>query len=98
MSGHLEMLVSRAAELPLWQQVLGGFVVANVVLVTLNVLWQLLVPRNRSLPPLVFHYYPVVGSAVTYGGVLSVLGGARTALPLGRKVSMMRCCMSRSHL
>lgn len=61
------MLVSRAAELPLWQQVLGGFVVANVVLVTLNVLWQLLVPRNRSLPPLVFHYYPVVGSAVTYG-------------------------------
>ncbi|KAK0521882.1 Lanosterol 14-alpha-demethylase [Tilletia horrida] len=41
----------------------GGFVLA----VVLNVLAQLLLPKDRSRPPVVFHWVPVIGSAVTYG-------------------------------
>ena len=67
MSGTLESLLSQAAELPLWKQVLGGCSILLVLLVTVNVSAQVLLPRNRSLPPLVFHWFPVVGSAVTYG-------------------------------
>ncbi|KAK0521576.1 Lanosterol 14-alpha-demethylase [Tilletia horrida] len=41
----------------------AGFVLA----VVLNVLAQLLLPKDRSRPPVVFHWVPVIGSAVTYG-------------------------------
>ncbi|GAA5871739.1 hypothetical protein JCM16303_000850 [Sporobolomyces ruberrimus] len=36
-------------------------------IVTLNVLYQLLAPRDPTRPPLVFHYVPVIGCAVSYG-------------------------------
>ncbi|WFD00352.1 sterol 14alpha-demethylase [Malassezia yamatoensis] len=65
--GVVEAIVSRASDLPVWQQWLGSSVVTIALLVALNVAWQLLVPRNRSLPPVVFHYFPIVGSAVSYG-------------------------------
>ncbi|BGP34590.1 Lanosterol 14-alpha-demethylase [Rhodotorula toruloides] len=35
--------------------------------VALNVAWQLLAPRDPRRPPLVFHYVPVIGCAVSYG-------------------------------
>lgn len=35
--------------------------------VVLNVLSQLLLPKDPSKPPVVFHYFPIIGSAVTYG-------------------------------
>lgn len=35
--------------------------------VVLNVASQLLVPRSKSSPPVVFHWFPFIGSAVTYG-------------------------------
>ncbi|KAI0068684.1 lanosterol 14-alpha-demethylase [Artomyces pyxidatus] len=37
------------------------------VVILLNVLRQLVLPRNPSLPPEVFHWIPFVGSAVGYG-------------------------------
>ncbi|GAA5829004.1 hypothetical protein JCM3766R1_003900 [Sporobolomyces carnicolor] len=40
---------------------------ASVSIVTLNVLYQLLAPRDPTKPPLVFHYVPVIGCAVSYG-------------------------------
>ncbi|GAA5862427.1 hypothetical protein JCM3774_002513 [Rhodotorula dairenensis] len=43
--------------------VVGAFVVA----VALNVAWQLIAPRDPTKPPLVFHYVPVLGCAVSYG-------------------------------
>ncbi|KAE8204036.1 hypothetical protein A4X06_0g1023 [Tilletia controversa] len=42
----------------------GGSAVLAVVL---NVLAQLALPKDRSAPPVVFHWVPIVGSAVTYG-------------------------------
>jgi sterol 14-demethylase len=38
-----------------------------LVAVVLNVASQLLLPKRASAPPVVFHYVPIVGSAVTYG-------------------------------
>ncbi|GAA5910199.1 hypothetical protein JCM6882_001770 [Rhodosporidiobolus microsporus] len=35
--------------------------------VVLNVVWQLVAPRDPTKPPLVFHYVPVLGCAVSYG-------------------------------
>jgi sterol 14alpha-demethylase len=49
-----------------------GFVVAAgiisflVVAVILNVLHQLLF-KNPNEPPVVFHWFPVIGSTITYG-------------------------------
>lgn len=53
--------------LPAWQQAAAAMVGVIALSVVLNVLHQLLVPRSKSLPPLVFHWVPIVGSAVTYG-------------------------------
>ncbi|GAA5903623.1 cytochrome P450 [Sporobolomyces salmoneus] len=39
----------------------------SLSIVALNVLYQLLAPRNPTKPPLVFHYVPVIGCAVSYG-------------------------------
>jgi len=38
-----------------------------VIAIVLNVLWQVLIPRDPSLPPLVFHWIPIFGSAAAYG-------------------------------
>ncbi|KAI1650370.1 cytochrome P450 51A [Daldinia loculata] len=44
-----------------------AYVIATLILtIAINVLWQLL-PRRKSEPPLVFHWIPFVGSAISYG-------------------------------
>ncbi|KAE8215815.1 hypothetical protein CF327_g923 [Tilletia walkeri] len=46
----------------------GILAVGSAVLaVVLNILAQLVLPKDRSAPPVVFHWVPVIGSAVTYG-------------------------------
>lgn len=51
--------------LPLQLLVLAsGLTLASV---TLNVLAQLCLPASPSSPPLVFHWFPILGSAVSYG-------------------------------
>ncbi|KAG8740735.1 Lanosterol 14-alpha-demethylase [Ceratobasidium sp. 414] len=46
---------------------LALFIGVPVLAIVINVAWQLLIPRDPSLPPLVFHYVPIIGSAVAYG-------------------------------
>lgn len=47
--------------------VVGAAVVGFIVLsVVLNVLNQLLF-KNPNEPPVVFHWFPIIGSTVTYG-------------------------------
>lgn len=43
------------------------FVLLPFLLIIGNVLRQLVIPRDPTLPPLVFHYIPWFGSAATYG-------------------------------
>ncbi|KAF5698459.1 cytochrome P450 monooxygenase 51B [Fusarium mundagurra] len=59
-------LTQQYQELPLSQQVgisFGAFIVLSVVL---NVFNQLLF-KNSNEPPLVFHWFPFIGSTITYG-------------------------------
>ncbi|KAL7416533.1 cytochrome P450 [Mrakia frigida] len=44
-----------------------AFVGAPLLFVVLNIIYQLAWPKDPTLPPVVFHYIPWVGSAVTYG-------------------------------
>ena len=44
----------------------SGFAIFIVLSVVINVLQQLLL-KNPNEPPVVFHWFPVVGSTVTYG-------------------------------
>lgn len=63
---HLEPLTQKFAELSFASRigvVLAGFLAAVVFL---NVLHQVLF-RNPNEPPVVFHWFPVIGSTVTYG-------------------------------
>lgn len=47
--------------------VVGGGLIAFVVLaVVLNVLSQVLF-KNPTEPPVVFHWFPIIGSTITYG-------------------------------
>lgn len=59
----LEMLET----MPRWLLAIGGAATFVVLSILINVLVQVLVPRKKSLPPLVFHWVPIIGSAVTYG-------------------------------
>ncbi|KAF8522681.1 lanosterol 14-alpha-demethylase [Gautieria morchelliformis] len=38
-----------------------------VIVIIMNVLRQLIIPRDPYTPPLVFHWLPVIGSAIEYG-------------------------------
>ncbi|PAV21443.1 lanosterol 14-alpha-demethylase [Pyrrhoderma noxium] len=38
-----------------------------IVLILLNVLSQILIPKNPAHPPEVFHWLPIIGSAIEYG-------------------------------
>jgi len=46
---------------------LVALVAASLGVVALNVLYQLLAPRDPRRPPVVFHYVPIIGCAVSYG-------------------------------
>lgn len=56
---------------PLLSHIFSGsffFVAVELVLLSIggNILWQLL-PRSKSEPPLVFHWVPLFGNAISYG-------------------------------
>jgi sterol 14-demethylase len=44
----------------------GGFAAFLVLAIVVNVLQQLVL-RNPNEPPVVFHWFPVVGSTIVYG-------------------------------
>ncbi|KAG1832339.1 cytochrome P450 [Suillus subalutaceus] len=47
--------------------ILLGLFYTPVLIFVLNILKQLVVPRDPSLPPEVFHWIPFIGSSITYG-------------------------------
>ncbi|KAG8213275.1 cytochrome P450 [Butyriboletus roseoflavus] len=64
--------------------------------IILNILRQLIIPRNSSLPPEVFHFVPIFGSAISYGNdpltffaqCREKYGNVFTFVLLGRKVTV----------
>ncbi|EPQ54358.1 cytochrome P450 [Gloeophyllum trabeum ATCC 11539] len=67
-----------------------------LVAIALNVLWQWIAPRDPSLPPVVFHWLPFVGSAPSYGNdplkfffeCREKYGDVFTFILFGRKVTV----------
>ncbi|KAJ7067082.1 cytochrome P450 [Mycena amicta] len=73
-----------------------AFINAPILAILFNALWQKLIPRKTSDPPLVFHWIPIVGSAIWYGndpvGFFAACqekyGNVFTFILLGRKVTV----------
>ena len=66
LSGHLSPLSEQFSRLSTASQVgiaLFGFITLSVVF---NVLHQVLF-KNPNEPPVVFHWFPIIGSTITYG-------------------------------
>ncbi|KAG2365574.1 hypothetical protein BDR07DRAFT_1481188 [Suillus spraguei] len=76
--------------------VLLGLLYIPVLIVVLNILKQLVVPRDPSLPPEVFHWIPFIGSSISYGNdplnfffkCREKYGDVFTFTLLGRKVTV----------
>ncbi|KAF7312456.1 Lanosterol 14-alpha-demethylase [Mycena indigotica] len=91
-SGYL----AQAQELPRERWLLLAFINAPILAVLFNALWQKLIPRKTSDPPLVFHWIPIVGSAIWYGNnpigffkaCQEKYGNVFTFVLLGRKVTV----------
>ena len=92
LSAPVERLVEA---LPIWQIVLLGFTAFLTLAVVLNVLNQLLF-RNPNEPPIVFHWFPIIGSTITYGidpfpfffSCREKYGDVFTFILLGKKVTV----------
>lgn len=64
--GFLDSVQTQIATMSYLQLALLALINAPIISIILNVLYQML-PRDKSLPPLVFHWIPVFGSAAAYG-------------------------------
>ncbi|KZP22433.1 cytochrome P450 [Athelia psychrophila] len=70
--------------------------IAPMIVIFLNVSWQLLPVRDKSLPPVVFHWLPIIGSTIPYGddplrfffSCREKYGDVFTFILLGRKVTV----------
>jgi sterol 14-demethylase len=73
-----------------------GLFYTPLLVVVLNILKQLVVPRDSSLPPEVFHWIPFIGSSIAYGNdplnfffkCREKYGDVFTFTLLGRKVTV----------
>ncbi|KAF5327649.1 hypothetical protein D9619_004798 [Psilocybe cf. subviscida] len=69
---------------------------APLIIISLNILRQIIVPRRATDPPVIFHWLPFVGSAIAYGndplGFLfdcqEKYGNVFTFILLGRRVTV----------
>lgn len=94
-SGHLSPLCEQFSRLSTVSQVgitVFGFITLSVVF---NVLRQILF-KNPNEPPLVFHWFPIIGSTITYGmdpptffhSMRAKYGDIFTFILLGRKTTV----------
>ncbi|KAH7911689.1 cytochrome P450 [Hygrophoropsis aurantiaca] len=76
--------------------ILLAVVYSPLLAIILNVLHQLVIPRDPSLPPVVFHWFPFIGSAISYGNdplnfffkCREKYGDVFTFILFGRKVTV----------
>ncbi|KAG8795622.1 Lanosterol 14-alpha-demethylase [Ceratobasidium sp. 428] len=56
-----------SSQLPFVWLAVSVLLALSTAAVVVNVAYQLLVPKDPSLPPQVFHFLPIIGSAIQYG-------------------------------
>ncbi|KAJ7077155.1 lanosterol 14-alpha-demethylase [Mycena belliarum] len=91
-SGYL----AQAHTVPSSRWLILALVNTPILAVIFNVLWQKLAPRKASDPPVVFHWLPIVGSAIWYGNdpinffqsCQEKYGNVFTFILLGRRVTV----------
>ncbi|KAJ3866279.1 lanosterol 14-alpha-demethylase [Lentinula novae-zelandiae] len=91
-SGYL----AQAQEIASTRVLLLALINIPLLAIAFNVLWQLIIPRSKTDPPLVFHWIPFVGSAIEYGNdpmkffisSQAKYGNVFTFILLGRKVTV----------
>ncbi|KAJ7679053.1 lanosterol 14-alpha-demethylase [Mycena polygramma] len=94
-SGYL----AQAQEVPRSRWMILALINAPILAILFNALWQKIAPRKASDPPVVFHWLPIVGSAIWYGNdpinffqsCREKYGNVFTFILLGRKVTV---CLS----
>ncbi|PCH42499.1 lanosterol 14-alpha-demethylase [Wolfiporia cocos MD-104 SS10] len=94
-AGYLDQAQTQLASASLSRLALLVVINLPAIAVALNVLYQML-PRDRSLPPLVFHWIPWFGSAAQYGqdpveffkACREKYGNVFTFVLLGRRVTV----------
>ncbi|KAG5646950.1 hypothetical protein DXG03_001673 [Asterophora parasitica] len=78
------------------RQALLLLVTTPIILILLNALSQVIIPRRANEPPVIFHWLPIIGSAISYGNdPLNFFFAARekygdvfTFVLLGRKITV----------
>ncbi|KAJ6532070.1 lanosterol 14-alpha-demethylase [Mycena capillaripes] len=91
-SGYL----AQANEVPRSRWMILALVNAPILAILFNALWQKIAPRKASDPPVVFHWLPIIGSAIWYGNdpinffqsCQEKYGNVFTFILLGRKVTV----------
>ncbi|KIK70327.1 hypothetical protein GYMLUDRAFT_32331 [Collybiopsis luxurians FD-317 M1] len=88
--------LSQVQEVASTRIILLALINVPLLAIVFNVLWQLLIPRSKTDPPVVFHWIPIVGSAIEYGNdpmkffvtCQAKYGDVFTFILLGRKVTV----------
>ncbi|KAF8164244.1 lanosterol 14-alpha-demethylase [Mycena galopus ATCC 62051] len=88
--------LAQAQQIPTSRLAILALVNAPVLAILCNALWQKIAPRKTSDPPVVFHWLPIIGSAIWYGNdpinffqtCQKRYGNVFTFILLGRKVTV----------
>ncbi|KAJ6478973.1 lanosterol 14-alpha-demethylase [Mycena sanguinolenta] len=88
--------IAQAQQVPSSRWAILALVNAPVLAILFNALWQKIAPRKASDPPVVFHWLPIIGSAIWYGNdpinffqtCQERYGNVFTFILLGRKVTV----------
>ncbi|KAJ7018796.1 lanosterol 14-alpha-demethylase [Mycena alexandri] len=91
-SGYL----AQAQQVPSSRWAILALINTPILAILFNALWQKIAPRKASDPPVVFHWLPIIGSAIWYGNdpinffqtCQERYGNVFTFILLGRKVTV----------
>ncbi|KAA1081585.1 Lanosterol 14-alpha-demethylase [Puccinia graminis f. sp. tritici] len=67
MSSLIDPLIEFIGSFSTFNQILIYFLLSITSIISINIFNQLAIPKDPTTPPVVFHLFPFIGSAVSYG-------------------------------